>query len=278
MPALTTLHSNNCTPWLSAYAEFHMSHRHTAPRLAYTCRPIMKGTHNHCLGVGDRFRHIFWMLRFCAKHRRILLIDWASPYPIEDFFGPVAGIDWRLTAGELLEIEPLKVFRWDGNFAALLKPNTPIIRTVGNTKWNAPISKEPSGAEGDFSASSMSCLWQFVFLPSPELQHHIGRQQQLLFGRASYASIHLRLGDTAIGAAFSAALVPKFDVRLSPSDALAKILCVRRTTGLPVFLATDNAMLKRAVRERNISTLAGQNAAASCARCPTPRGCMQTGG
>ena len=86
-----------CASWLDWYANFHRAARGrpNARYLVYTCRPLMPTPGGriddprptlrpfHCLGIGDRFRLICLLLRVAAAYRRVLLIDWQSPSPIE---------------------------------------------------------------------------------------------------------------------------------------------------------------------------------------------------
>mmetsp|Transcript_46203 Transcript_46203/g.145389 ORF Transcript_46203/g.145389 Transcript_46203/m.145389 type:complete len:85 (+) Transcript_46203:452-706(+) len=79
----------------------------------------MPQTNSHCLGFGDRFRLIAYLLRAAAHHRRVLLVDWASPHDLSLFFSPPpllgassapagrgagrrggTAIDWRITRAE----------------------------------------------------------------------------------------------------------------------------------------------------------------------------------
>ena len=168
-----------CSEWLDDYARFHRLERAqpTARYLVYTCRPLMPGGPTdkrptlrpfHCLGIGDRFRLICLLLRVAAVYRRVLLIDWQSPVPIERFFSP-AHIDWRLTDSERDMLTMLPVHRW--SFDALDKepPSDKYLRVVGNAQWFSDIRLPGL----NFTAApepSLSCLWNLVFSPAPSLQ------------------------------------------------------------------------------------------------------------
>uniref|UniRef100_A0A7S0Q474 O-fucosyltransferase family protein n=1 Tax=Coccolithus braarudii TaxID=221442 RepID=A0A7S0Q474_9EUKA len=243
--------SLDCAAWLHSYQDFHRADRHSrhANYIVYTCRENMPGTHNHCLGLGDRFRHIAFMLRLAAATQRILLIDWASPLPLERYFSP-ASIDWRLTTQEFVKTRAEPVLRWGITKKPL--PSTRYVRIVGNMQWSSMLaSYEPSNStmNSNFLAPSFSCLWRFMFTPSAFLEAQIREQRRLIFGveHAPYNAIHLRMGDGAPGSAFDLRTVPKSDVRLDRREAEKVLGCVANYSSLPVFLATDNAHLKTTV-------------------------------
>ena len=113
-------------------------------------------------------RLICLLLRVAAVYRRVLLIDWQSPVPIERFFSP-AHIDWRLTDSERDMLTMLPVHRW--SFDALDKepPSDKYLRVVGNAQWFSDIRLPGL----NFTAApepSLSCLWNLVFSPAPSLQ------------------------------------------------------------------------------------------------------------
>ena len=84
-----------------------------------------------------------------------------------------------------------------------------------------------------------------------------------MFGRdtAPYQALHVRMGDAAEGAAFDRRSVPRKDIRFSHATALHMIRCVRAQSNLPIYVATDNAALKQAIRTRSLAPLSLQNAA-----------------
>jgi len=133
--------NTTCAPWLSQYTGWHAANRHApdAKYLVYTCRPVMPGTtSSHCQGFGDRFRLIAYMLRSAAYHRRVLLVDWASPVDLGEFFTPpalVGGgvVEWRLTNAERAALSNVKVERWLGEPSTV--PTRKYVRVVGNALW-----------------------------------------------------------------------------------------------------------------------------------------------
>ena len=153
-----------CPGWLARYAAWHRQHRHDGNYLVYTCRP----TNGHCLGFGDRFRLIAFMLRAAATFDRVLLIDWESPAPLDGYFVP-ATFDWRLSRAEKRAFAEMRVERWLGGLPnGLPNPRPRVIRAVGNTPFFMPIGAGHSNqtARADIAPASYACLWRALFRPS----------------------------------------------------------------------------------------------------------------
>ena len=157
-----------CPAWLGRYATWHRQHRQDGPYLVYTCRPSMPGTNSHCLGFGDRFRLIAFMLRVAATFDRVLLIDWDSPAPLQHYLVP-STFDWRLSPAEAREFEGLHVERWLGGLPnGLPNPRPHVIRAVGNTPDFMPVGAGRSNqtARTDVEYASYACMWRALFRPS----------------------------------------------------------------------------------------------------------------
>ena len=256
--------SRECSTWLDEYAEFHRKHRYRpdAQYLVYTCRKLMPDVRNSenmrsqsCLGIGDRFRLIAFMVRVAAAYKRVLLIDWESPAPIERYFSP-ARIDWRLTAHESEDLTRRPLFRWSGPLQHE-PPAQRYTRVFGNAQWFESIRLPNGRPLNDSMAVSLSCLWRFVFTPSARLRRIIAARQAAMFGTAgrAYNALHIRMGDAAIGVAFDQRTVPQKDKRYTHAAALHMIQCVKAQSALPIFVATDNAALKQAIRQGRVEEL-----------------------
>ena len=265
-----------CASWLDWYANFHRAARGrpNARYLVYTCRPLMPTPGGriddprptlrpfHCLGIGDRFRLICLLLRVAAAYRRVLLIDWQSPSPIERFFVPER-IDWVPTTVERELLTTLPVRRWSSDAIDEEPPRERFVRVVGNAQWFADI-RVPGLNFTAVPEPSISCLWRFVFAPSPFLRSAMSTARRAMFGSetAPYNAVHIRMGDAADGVAFDTRSVPQKDRRFVHDAALHMIRCAKAQSPLPVFIATDNAALKRALRGRDLTPLMRAAAAA----------------
>ena len=246
--------NTTCAPWLNEYVDWHTTNRYAADAryLVYTCRPEMPGAGQggHCFGFGDRFRLIGYMLRAAALYRRVLLVDWASPVDISEFFAPPvlhgAGgrtIEWRLTQAERDALSEQKVLRWLGPEPE--PPGDRYVRVVGNSPWQSRLGRGPG--MGEFDAPSLGCLLRVLFTPSTSLNAVVAHRRRELFGSSGYDGVHLRLGDAAPGTAFRPGTVPRTDVRMSVDDALEVLSCLDSAGHTPLFVATDNARLKAAI-------------------------------
>ena len=238
--------------WLNEYGQFHQRERFApnAQYLIYTCRASIPGGPRHCLGVGDRFRLIGFMLRVAAAFQRVLLIDWQSPMPIESFLMPTQ-IDWRLNATEQSRVGHLHVDEW---LTHLQSPPRSVryLRVSGN----APYESFFPGSL-NFTAS-YSTAWKYLFQPSASLLRAVHKQRTGIFKQKPYIGIHIRMGDRAPGSAFNPSSVPRRDTRLSHRDAVNIIRCVKVDHAhKSIFMATDNAALKAAVKYRMSSGMTG---------------------
>jgi len=138
-----------CAPWLGQYTSWHAANRHApdAKYLVYTCRPVMPmipGTSPYCSGFGDRFRLIAYMLRSAAYHRRVLLVDWASPVDVGEFFTPPAlaggsAVEWRLTKQERAALSNMTVERWVHEPRTV--PTRKYLRVVGSSVWQSHLGQ-----------------------------------------------------------------------------------------------------------------------------------------
>ena len=224
-----------------------------------------------CLGVGDRFRLICFMLRAAIAFQRVLLIDWQSPVPIEEFFEP-SRIDWRPREDELAVLDQHPVLRWATHLESE-PPRTRFLRITGNAQWFAAIRVSPaqkpsessrqSASQGMVYEPKLSCLWHFIFKPSEWLSRTLAERRTRIFGNASapYDALHVRMGDAAEGVAFEERSVPRTDKRFSHLTALHMIRCVQAQSTLPLFVATDNAALKQAIQRRSLAPLSLASAA-----------------
>jgi hypothetical protein len=189
------------------------------------------------------------MLRAAIAFQRVLLIDWQSPMPIEEFFEP-SRIDWRLREDELAALNQHPVQRWAQDLESE-PPRTRFLRITGNAQWFAAIRASPAQKPSESSRQStsqgmvyepkLSCLWHFIFKPSEWLSRTLAERRTRMFGSASapYDALHVRMGDAAEGVAFEERSVPRTDRRFSHATALHMIRCVQAQSTLPLFVATD---------------------------------------
>lgn len=87
--------------WMADYFDWHKTTReqltienwNQTQFLVMTCRKHADG----CGGISDRLKPLPFVVLQAARHKRLLLIDWNKPKPLEDFLVPPAGgVDWRM--------------------------------------------------------------------------------------------------------------------------------------------------------------------------------------
>jgi len=278
----------SCPTWLREYAAFHRDHRHdpNALMIVYTCTNRMqpggfgipgalraKGRHSSiCFGLGDRFQHIGFMLRFAAQHGRVLLIDWQAPEPLEQYLEPSTDeFDWRPQKMERLSnrtaVQRWMAHNWQLGFRRYSHEwaSQRWLRITGNVLASAKLNSSALG-DSDSFAAPFSCLWRALFKPSRALVGQLAAaRQELRVDSSTFHALHLRMGDTANGSAFAAGSTPRdrpWRRFVNHSEALSILRCALRDSsrtphdalspptlakGSPLVLATDNAALKHVV-------------------------------
>lgn len=93
--------------WLSEYFDWHNRMRHKYPGDKILTDPkapgvIIKNCAYKCGGLHDRLGHLGWDLLLANQTRRILLIHWCTPAPIEHFLVPNK-VDWTLPRSSFLD-------------------------------------------------------------------------------------------------------------------------------------------------------------------------------
>jgi len=245
--------------WLCWYARFHHRYRYspTSKYIIYSCRERQPG-HRHCGGIGHRFTHIGFLLRAAAANRRIFLIDWASPEPLENYFIP-AHLEWRLNMAEHEAIANERVHRFVWPNASSQPPpeHSQYLLATGGFAWAAACF-----GCANLTTPSFGSLFKFLFQSTEALESRLRALRVSVFGAATvaYNSMHVRMGDSADGSALgNNFFTPVRDARFSLAHAFEGISCVAGSSSLPLFVATDNAALKTAISAHNISRLLGSD-------------------
>lgn len=82
LPSSSDPAARSCPAWLDDYISWHRQAR-SAPDSKFLVWRCNKGQEVTCGGLGDRLRGIMWTLRVAVASRRVLLINQASPMPME---------------------------------------------------------------------------------------------------------------------------------------------------------------------------------------------------
>ena len=96
--------------WMREYFQFHTEQRKSANEPKYlvvSCNHWIKGG---CGGTADRLKPIPYYLLLANRSRRVLLIRWTKPCPLEDWLQPLdGGIDWRAPASVQHAVDSAKL-------------------------------------------------------------------------------------------------------------------------------------------------------------------------
>ena len=146
-----------------------------------------------CSGAADRFKSLPSALVFANETRRILLIKWDKPAPLETFLVPPHnGIDWRVSAwlDEKLGIDDLGATSMRNRMDDMRTwtRQTICVKTLLGRGF------EESQRPGHLSNSGIFReMWASLFLPSPEVQQRIADQMKVLgLTPNKYVSTHVR--------------------------------------------------------------------------------------
>ena len=190
--------------WITDYFQWHQAQRANLTAYNYdhyrylilTC-----GKQDYCGGTADRLRPVLALLRLAANTRRLLLIRWERPAPLEEFLLPHS-LDWRVP---IWLKEKLRLDRkhpsgnWRGiqqlaESDARVVPTQYQSPTYGATYYNANITAGTSKEEEPTMDEIFSTVWHALFTPSPAVADRIAHQQRLLglLPGTPYHGIHVR--------------------------------------------------------------------------------------
>ena len=192
------------------YASWHRRNRYKAPTLVYRC------PRRACGGLGDRIRGIAQAYLVAVVTRRVFLIDWYDPLPLQDVLSPNK-FDWvfdrkvdqpswdkdpLITPERRPFIPPSISNKKDPKTILSLPNHTLIISERGSPN----LAKTMSAAEDDFkpllnhsipylSLSTMNRLIvQGLFKPSPQLRKTIVQVKRANKIEKPYIGVHARVG------------------------------------------------------------------------------------
>jgi hypothetical protein len=92
--------SKNLPEWMKEYFVWHREQRKTLTQgnwrnMKYIAMVCLRGE-NKCGGTSDRLRPLPVIVRIAAESKRLLLIKWERPVPLESLLSPpTGGVDWR---------------------------------------------------------------------------------------------------------------------------------------------------------------------------------------
>lgn len=258
--------------WLSDYVRFHNAPSSNTTRyLVYSCPHV--GT---CGGIGDRMKGMAGVLLWAVATRRKLLIEgyewpgcpnpyipnllnWIQPsvyMPSLDFAPPGPLVDLNLSDEQFLSaIDPVsELMRW-----IVGRPDRVLIAQLHSLSlqsvWSTVEFRAVTGVGGPNSVNVdpriATALLEVLFQRSHALNVEVARLRgvaDLGSAGAPFLALHLR---TLVGPG-----VPfkEVQVKISPLNTSAILACARSiaaTLEMPIYIASDDSLLKSALRSAN---------------------------
>ena len=155
--------------------------------------------HKACGGISDRLKPLPFVVLEAARYKRLLLIWWEKPKPLEEFLlPPEGGVDWRVPDWFKKNIRKNSRFKLGGGANDVenrlkSRPNEPIVLL----KIQTPSAGEDFYGEHPFAKSTYQDvfhgLFRHFFTPAPRLASLIDskmKEHNLVPGE--YAATHLR--------------------------------------------------------------------------------------
>ncbi len=197
--------SNNLTDslplWLIEYAEWHDTMRQ---RGDWSKQPILLVVAKDELaeGLSDRLRSLPFLLWEAYQTKRLLLIQWLRPYPLEEFIlPPVGGVDWRVpTATGLRLNEPSPDVVWheyEDNFTSIADSpyqHYRVVKTQPN-RWAflEGMDYVYMSLNKTYPDEQLSRIYKLLLTPSPPVQRLLDEtMQQLGLVPKQFIGVHLR--------------------------------------------------------------------------------------
>ncbi|CAB9512189.1 expressed unknown protein [Seminavis robusta] len=244
-------------PWLKEYFAWHQQQRaQLTPdnwqQQRFLIPVARKGQKNG--GMTDRIRPLPAYLRLAAQTRRIFLIHWGRPFPLEEFMlPPVGGLDWRVPEYMLKDVIATGPrTEWE-NIVSTANNTEPILLTAKYQSWNyGEIWYKEQTAEGEAAVShAFREIWKVVFTPSPPVAQRIQndmRQMKLIPGE--FATAHIR-------ALYAVKDRPDDKIREMAMNAMNCASMLR--PGGPFFVASDSSLAIQTAmsygRQKNVTVV-----------------------
>lgn len=254
---------SGCPRFLDDYAAYHRENKDRGPRyLVYHC--IGGATADRCGGLGDRMRGMLFLFRLAIATRRILLLKWTYPVPLEALFRPSL-IDWR--TDNYTQYVPMrfeKVFNMpvasqvvhpNGSMLDLSKENfepawgrVKVVTAVTNMFADAPLQEAPH--LNDRSLQFKHCLFRYLFLFSQHAEEEGKNWIKHLFQNAPYPAAHLRLGHSEDEQKGRERGVPAVAAVACVRQCSANLMRCSRTEpslSTPLLVVTDHTLLRHEI-------------------------------
>lgn len=190
---MRTVNSSKCPDWFWQYARFH-----NAERGKLNARYLIM--ENTGQGLGDRLHGAIGMLRLAKALDRVLLLNWVSPFPIEEFFEAAGALNWTRQGIQIQQGPRLNFINLEGWAkpqlldGSLARINDTFLTIVTNLQLDWTCGGCPR--IGSQYSEEAACLWQQMFRPLDSITAAAAAELQQVYpgGLRPYVAAHLRLG------------------------------------------------------------------------------------
>lgn len=195
----TLSNTQNIPTWIKDYFAWHSETKKalTKENWKKTRYLLMQCRHsdNHCGGVSDRLRPMPFMILVAARSKRLLLIQWTKPFPLEEFLiPPKGGMDWTLPDWLVPLIENYGILTYGQR---RLLPAANGNQMVARTRYqsnNHGSEYYNNITDSEFSFEGVyHHLFSYLFEPSPPVSQIITQKMnQMQLSPGQYSAAHFR--------------------------------------------------------------------------------------
>mmetsp|Transcript_20783 Transcript_20783/g.60474 ORF Transcript_20783/g.60474 Transcript_20783/m.60474 type:complete len:439 (-) Transcript_20783:443-1759(-) len=181
--------------WISDYARWHARVRAVGAKEA-TPLLIVSVQDHHSGGLADRLRSLPFFVWEAARAKRLILMQWANPCPLEEFLlPPLGGIDWTVPA-ELDQSNAVWCYCQDESCCNQLAGNTSTMIKTTHNEWTFRTGMRKLAAQMNVSSLSdpvFSNIFRLLFTPSPPVQALLDETMgRLGLAARNFDAVHLR--------------------------------------------------------------------------------------
>lgn len=196
---------NNVADWMKHYLRWHKEqtslHVWTTESFKLPNNYLFVSClaeYNKCGGTADRLLSLPFFVKFAAATKRVLVIQWTKPAPLEEFLlPPVNGIDWRVHRGLDVALlrEGFKVGTQDTILQFGVQANVTVLQAKFQSHDHGSVYYDTfreTPDELDFE-SVFHIVWRIFFTPSPALAKSIDdAMKKADLAPGHYTAAHLR--------------------------------------------------------------------------------------
>jgi len=191
--------STTLPSWIKDYFAWHKQERSKVTRknwkeFKYLWMRCL-ATDGRCGGTADRIKSVPFILYWAARTKRLLMIYWGRPAPLEEFLvpPPFGGIDWRTPPYVHKLCEGSSYLGSTDIFHRILRRDGEICVASKYQSWSAGSLPYDELAPGPPFSVVFRDIWRTLFTPSPPVAGRIKDALKTLgLKPGAYVAAHLR--------------------------------------------------------------------------------------